>query len=94
MDKESRIWSDKLWEVFSSMRLGLGLLGIIAFSAGIGTLFPQVAENPTRAQAVAKIWVSLGFTHLYSTFWFRLLLGLLCINLIVCSRRAILYLYA
>ena len=34
---------------------------------------------------MAIIWESLGFTHIYSTFYFRLLLGLLCLNLVVCS---------
>ncbi|AFM40904.1 ResB protein required for cytochrome c biosynthesis [Desulfosporosinus acidiphilus SJ4] len=76
---------DKLWRIFSSMKLGLVLLGVIAFFAGIGTLFPQMDVDPDKAQAVGKLWQTLGFTNLYGTYWFRLLLGLLCINLIICS---------
>jgi len=76
---------EKIWRIFSSMKLGLALLGVIALFAGIGTLIPQTDQNAQNAQAVAQIWKYLGFTHIYSTFWFRLLLGLLCINLIVCS---------
>ena len=76
---------DNTWRFFSSMKLGLALLGVIAFVAGVGTLFPQVDLDPEKAQAVGQIWQTLGFTKIYSTFWFRLLLGLLCINLIVCS---------
>lgn len=78
-------WIEKLWDLFSSMKLGLFLLGIIALIAGIGTIFPQVSEDPAKAETVGKVWQVLGFTHLYSTSWFRLLLGLLCINLVVCS---------
>ena len=75
----------KLWELFSSMKLGLALLGLIALVAGVGTFFPQIAQEPDKAQAVGRFWQALGFTHLYSTVWFRLLLGLLSLNLIVCS---------
>lgn len=85
MVENTNSWSDRLWRAFSSMRMGLALLGIIAFVAGIGTLIPQTEQDPQKAQAVGQLWQSLGFTHLYSTVWFRLLMGLLCINLIVCS---------
>ena len=85
MVENSKSWSDRLWRAFSSMRLGLALLGIIAFVAGIGTLIPQTELDAEKAQAVSQLWQTMGFTHLYSTVWFRLLLGLLCINLIVCS---------
>lgn len=77
--------TEKVWRIFSSMKLGLALLGIIALAAGVGTFFPQVNVDPDKAQAVGKIWQTLGFTDLYGTFWFRFLMGLLCINLIVCS---------
>jgi len=44
---------DKLWDIFSSMKLGLVLLGLIALAAGIGTLIPQESADPKGAQAVA-----------------------------------------
>lgn len=76
---------EDIWRFFSSMKLGLALLGLIALVAGVGTVFPQVNLEPEKAKTVAQIWQTLGFTQIYSTSWFRLLLGLLCINLIVCS---------
>ncbi|HEY8911353.1 MAG TPA: cytochrome c biogenesis protein ResB [Desulfosporosinus sp.] len=85
MVENSNSWSDRLWRAFSSMKLGLALLGIIAFVAAIGTLIPQLEQEPEKAKAVGQLWQTMGFTHLYSTVWFSLLLGLLCINLIVCS---------
>jgi len=85
MVENSHGWSDRLWKAFSSMRLGLALLGIIALASGVGTLIPQTEQDPAKAQAVGQLWQTMGFTHLYNTVWFRLLLGLLCINLIVCS---------
>ncbi|KUO73952.1 MAG: cytochrome C biogenesis protein ResB [Desulfosporosinus sp. BRH_c37] len=87
MEENSKDLSERLWSAFSSMKLGLALLGIIAFVASIGTVVPQIEQAPEKAEAVSQIWKIMGFTHLYSAVWFRLLLGLLCINLIVCSTQ-------
>jgi len=84
-EKNSQDLTERIWRAFSSMKLGLALLGIIALVSGIGTVVPQMEQSPEKAEQVSKIWQTMGFTHLYSTVWFRLLLGLLCINLIVCS---------
>ena len=85
MEENSKDLSERVWRAFSSMTLGLALLGIIAFVSAIGTVIPQEAMEPEKAQAVSAFWRMLGFTHLFSSLWFRLLLGLLCINLVVCS---------
>ncbi|TGE34450.1 cytochrome c biogenesis protein ResB [Desulfosporosinus sp. Sb-LF] len=84
-NENSKDWVDRIWRAFSSMKMGLALLGIIALVSGIGTLIPQSEQDPEKAKAVGQLWQTLGLTHLFSTVWFRLLLGLLCINLIVCS---------
>ncbi len=76
---------EKIWDIFSSMKTGLGLLGIVALVSAIGTVIPQEAVDPEGAQVVSGFWKALGFTNLYSSVWFQLLVGLLCINLVVCS---------
>ncbi|NMA68403.1 MAG: cytochrome c biogenesis protein ResB, partial [Desulfitobacterium sp.] len=76
---------EKLWEIFSSMKTGLVLLGVVAVVSGIGTLVPQEGLDPEGAAQVAEIWRKLGFTNIYVSPLFQFLLGLLCINLIVCS---------
>lgn len=76
---------EKIWDIFSSMKTGLALLGIVALVSGIGTIIPQEALDPEGAKAVSSFWTALGFTNLYSSVWFQLLVGLLCINLVVCS---------
>ena len=93
MEEESKSLTDRLWGTFSSMKLGLALLGLIAVVAGIGTVVPQEAMDADKAQAVGGLWKMLGFTHLYSSLWFSLLLGLLCINLIVCSTKRVRSIY-
>lgn len=85
MEEKSTDLSERIWRAFSSMKLGLALLGIIALVAGIGTIVPQLEQAPEKAKQLGQIWQWMGITHLYNTVWFRLLLGLLCINLIVCS---------
>ncbi|WP_434512001.1 cytochrome c biogenesis protein ResB [Desulfitobacterium sp. AusDCA] len=76
---------DKVWNVFSSMKTGLVLLGVIALVSGIGTLIPQESMDPQKAQSASEIFKMMGFTHVYSSVGFRLILGLLCVNLMVCS---------
>lgn len=76
---------EKLWEIFSSMKTGLVLLGVVALVSGIGTLVPQESLDPEGALKVAQVWRTLGFTNIYVSPLFQFLLGLLCINLIVCS---------
>ncbi|SDH35164.1 cytochrome c biogenesis protein ResB [Desulfosporosinus hippei] len=76
---------EDIWRFFSSMKLGLILLGLVALVAGIGTVFPQENLDPEGAKAVSELWQTLGFTNIYGSTLFRLLMGLLCINLIVCS---------
>ncbi|MEA4901157.1 cytochrome c biogenesis protein ResB [Desulfitobacterium sp.] len=85
MSRQTESIMDKVWNIFSSMKTGLVLLGVIAVVSGIGTLIPQEALDPGGAKSVNSLWKMLGFTHLYSTSWFRLILGLLSINLLVCS---------
>lgn len=85
MTNKSDGLGNKLWHLFSSMKLGLILLGLVALVSAIGTLIPQQSLDPQGAQVVAKVWQVLGFTAIYSSPLFLFLLGLLCINLIVCS---------
>ncbi len=82
---ESQGIVDTIWDFFSSMKTGLLLLGLLVIAAGIGTIIPQQSSDPTGAQAANQIWKTLGFTNLYGAIWFRVLLGVLCLNLIICS---------
>ncbi|KLU60886.1 cytochrome c biogenesis protein CcsB [Peptococcaceae bacterium CEB3] len=87
MGREMRTGWGLVEEWLTSMKLGLILLGIIAVTAGMGTFIPQVDQSPQEAAKVGQLWQTLGLTQIYSTFWFRFLLGLLCLNLVACSVR-------
>ncbi len=78
-----------LGEALSSLRLTIGLLIVLAVASIFGTVIPQNAapEEYLRVYKVAtyKILHILGFLDMYRSWWFVLLLTLLCLNLIACS---------
>lgn len=81
--------SNPFWNFFASVKLALFTLGCIAVTSIIGTLIPQkesaqfyVNQYGTK---IATYFQLLDFTDMYSSWWFLTLLGLLSINLIVCS---------
>ncbi|WP_456432039.1 cytochrome c biogenesis protein ResB [Thermosulfuriphilus sp.] len=84
MDRKNR-----LWRTFASVRLAIFLLITLAATSIIGTIIPQ-GKSPEfyfheYGPALGKL---IKFLHLYDTYhswWFLTLLGLFCINLIICS---------
>ena len=78
-----------LGEALSSLRLTIGLLIVLAVVSIFGTVIPQNAppEEYLRVYKAAtyKILHILGLLDMYRSWWFVLLLSLLCLNLIACS---------
>lgn len=65
------------------------LLITLAVISIIGTIIPQGSPPPEYLQTISqnklKLYQTLGFFDMYHSWWFILLLSLLCINLIACS---------
>ncbi len=95
-------WYDPLLSFFSSVHVAVVTLIILASISIIGTVLQQknigeVADNlrlfqdffgdAGRAQRAFDISERIGFFHLYQTWYFYALLGLLSTSLIVCSLR-------
>ena len=84
-DKKSNL----LWRFFSSVKLTLVLLIILAIASLLGTLIPQqdgAAEFARRLNpAVFQVFSSLNLFDMYHSSWFRIIIALLALNLIVCS---------
>lgn len=90
---------DKVWNFFSSVKVGVSIIVILLIAAAIGTILPQAqyVNVPVRNDAtikayyadvyreIGKIYHFLGFHDLYSSAWFILLVGMLAISLIVAS---------
>lgn len=89
MQEQKSPKKNPVWSFFSSVRLTLVLLIIIALAAVVGTVIPQQeAANESLQKlppALAGIVRALQVTDLYRSPWFLLLMGLLTANLVVCS---------
>lgn len=87
---------DKVWNFFSSVKVGIALIITTLISASLGTILPQAffvpAAESEKGQyykdiygVVGKIYYELGFSSLYSSWWFQILVGMLAISIIVAS---------
>ncbi|MDM5247146.1 MULTISPECIES: cytochrome c biogenesis protein ResB [unclassified Lysinibacillus] len=87
---------DKIWNFFSSVKVGIALIIITLVAASIGTILPQeIYVNAPEANKAeyyekvygwfGKVYNSLGLSDLYSTAWFQVLVGMLGISIIVAS---------
>ena len=78
-------------EIFGSARFTIPLVAFIFIAALTGTAIPQGSEvvnylrdHPNASERLHQ-WSRLGLTHLYSTWWFVGLLGLLIVSMVACS---------
>jgi cytochrome c biogenesis protein len=83
------IMAEKFWKFFSSVKLAVILLIILAIVSIIGTIIQQ-NESPDKylreySQATVQLFEFLGFFDMYHTWWFVLLVFLLTANLTVCT---------
>ena len=76
-------------DFFTSLKLTISLLILLAFVSIIGTLIPQnLTENEYLryySESTYNALKMIGFFDLYHSWWFILLLFSLCINLLACS---------
>ena len=82
-----------VWAFFSSVKLALFLLFILAGSSIIGTVVPQNEPAQFYVQQygpnMAAFMQRLGVPDMYNSWWFLGLLGLFSLNLIICSLERI-----
>lgn len=83
------IAADKVWKFFSSVKLAVVLLIILAIISVVGTVIQQ-NEAPEKylqeySQSMVSLFETIGLFDMYHTWWFVLLLFLLTANLTVCT---------
>lgn len=95
-DKKSTSLTDRIWGVFSSIKLAVVVFTLISLTSVIGTLIQQQVE-PERnikmlakifgdsAPAVYKVLNTMGFMDMYRSWWFLSLLFIFAANLVICS---------
>ncbi|HMA67549.1 MAG TPA: cytochrome c biogenesis protein ResB [Desulfosalsimonadaceae bacterium] len=80
---------NRVWKFFASVKLSVVVLLALAATSVIGTLIPQNASPMMYMQrygdTLYPVFKAMGFFDMYHAWWFRLLLGLLTVNIIVCS---------
>jgi cytochrome c biogenesis protein len=78
-----------LWRFLSSVKLTIALLIILAVTSIFGTVIPQQEGAMEFAQrlspSLVRLLGALQLFDMYHSLWFRLLIGTLALNLIVCS---------
>lgn len=78
-----------VWNIFSSVRLTISLLIILALVSIIGTLIPQgqgaVEFARNLSPGTLRFFSSLNLFDIYHSVWFRILIATLALNLMVCS---------
>jgi len=86
-DKEKK--SNFVWDFFSSVKLTIILLIILAIASILGTLIPQQEGAVEFARGLSpwlfRLSTALDLFDMYHSAWFRILIGSLALNLIVCS---------
>ena len=88
---------DKIWNFFSSVKVGITLIILNLIAASIGTILPQefYVSVATDAEKEAyysdvygwfgEIYYSLGLSDLYSSLWFQILVLMLGTSIIIAS---------
>ena len=78
------------WRFFSSVRLTVALLIVVAFVSILGTLIPQGGREAFEFARglnpkLFHLFDLLDLFDLYHSLWFRFLLACLALNIIICS---------
>lgn len=81
--------ADTLWKFFASVTLSVSILLSLAATSIIGTVIPQ-NQNPLMyhqkfGETLFTLFDALDIFDMYHSWWFRLLLCMLTVNIVVCS---------
>ncbi len=94
---------DKIWNFFSSVKVGVSLIIITLIASGMGTIFPQEMYIPPTTPAadyyeeqygfLGNWYYQLGFHNLYSSWWYLILIASIGVSLVICSLDRVIPLY-
>lgn len=96
---------DKVWNFFSSVKVGIGIIIAVLATSAIGTLFPQKLYVPFTVEEdiaayyerlygfIGVVYYKLGFHDMYNSWWFITLIGMLGASIIIASVDRVIPLY-
>ncbi|MCU9613748.1 cytochrome c biogenesis protein ResB [Caldibacillus lycopersici] len=86
---------DKIWNFFSSVKVGVWLIVVTLIASALGTIFPQEMNLSISVSAeeyyqdrygiFGQIYYLLGFHDLYRSWWYILLVASIGVSLVICS---------
>lgn len=99
----NKTFIDKIWNFFSSVKVGVWLIVITLIASSLGTILPQEMYIPPVMPAseyyqdqygwFGKLYYELGFHNLYSSWWYLILIASIGISLVICSLDRVIPLY-
>ena len=97
----SKTFIDKIWNFFSSVKVGVWLIIITLLTSILGTILPQEMYINLPADVYyeqeygwfGKLYYQLGLHDLYGSWWYLLLIAMIGISLVICSLDRVVPLY-
>src|SRR5690625_3991899 len=84
---------DKIWNFFSSIKVGVTLIAIALVASALGTIYPQQIYIPNNNEPSAydeqeygitgRIYYQLGFHELYSSWWYMIIIAMIGISIFI-----------
>ncbi|MDS9470790.1 cytochrome c biogenesis protein ResB [Sporosarcina pasteurii] len=96
---------DKIWNFFSSVKIGISIIIAVLVTSAIGTIFPQKLYVPANTEAELAayyerlygvsgvVYYKLGFHDMYNSWWFITLVGMLGTSILIASIDRVIPLY-
>ena len=96
---------DKIWNFFSSVKVGINIIIAVLVTSAIGTIFPQKLFVPATTETdilayyekhygvAGTLYYKLGFYDMYNSWWFIILIGMLGTSIIIASIDRVIPLY-
>ncbi|MDQ0257690.1 cytochrome c biogenesis protein [Evansella vedderi] len=86
---------DKIWNFFSSVKVGIWIIVLLLLASSLGTILPQEMYLPPGERAsqfyeneygtFGKLYYQLGLHDMYTSWWYMALIAALGISLVICS---------
>ncbi|WP_413309082.1 cytochrome c biogenesis protein ResB [Bacillus sp. 1P10SD] len=97
----NKTFIDKIWNFFSSVKVGVWLIIITLIASTLGTILPQEMYINLPPEVYyeqeygwfGKLYYNLGFHDLYGSWWYLLLIAMIGISLVICSLDRVVPLY-
>jgi cytochrome c biogenesis protein len=97
----NKTFIDKIWNFFSSVKVGVWLIIITLIASTLGTILPQKMYINLPPEVYyeqeygwfGKLYYQLGFHDLYGSWWYLLLIAMIGISLVICSLDRVVPLY-